>query len=73
MFGEYQSIMIFCQGLIKMAHSKKIKLSFGMHPQLINMDLQEGMVYALTFTHPKKFTQSHGSVFDKYLHCPHAM
>jgi hypothetical protein len=24
--------------------AKKIKLSFGMHPQLTNMDLQEGMV-----------------------------
>jgi hypothetical protein len=34
----------FCQGLIKVAHSEKMKLNFGMHPQLINMDLQEGMV-----------------------------
>jgi hypothetical protein len=38
--------MIPCEGLVvKVAHYKnKIKLSFGMHPQLINMDLQEGMV-----------------------------
>jgi hypothetical protein len=41
---EYQSIGIFYEGPIKMAHSKKIKLNFEMHLQLINMDLQEGMV-----------------------------
>lgn len=27
-----------------MADCKKIRLSFGMHPNLINMDLQEGIV-----------------------------
>jgi len=39
-----QSIMIFCEGLITVTHYKKIKLCFGMHPQLINLDLQEGLV-----------------------------
>jgi hypothetical protein len=29
---------------MKVANWKEKKLSFGMHPQLINMDLQEGMV-----------------------------
>jgi len=29
----------FCKGPIKVAHCKKIKLSFEKHPQLINMDL----------------------------------
>jgi hypothetical protein len=38
------NIMNSCEGPIKVAHCKKINLSFGMHPQLINMDLQEGMV-----------------------------
>jgi hypothetical protein len=37
--------MTFCEGQIKVTHCKnKIKLSFEMHSQLINMDLQEGMV-----------------------------
>jgi hypothetical protein len=36
--------MIFCEGLIKTAHCKKIKMDIGMHTQLINMDWQEGMV-----------------------------
>jgi hypothetical protein len=32
-------------------------MRFGMHPQLINMDLQEGMVIKGTYlTHPKTFT-----------------
>jgi hypothetical protein len=44
MFGEYQSIMIFYEGSLKMAHCKKIKLSFRIHAQLINMDLQESMI-----------------------------
>jgi hypothetical protein len=44
-FEEYQSIMIFLvKGAIKVAHCKKIKLTFGMHSQLINMDLQEGII-----------------------------
>jgi hypothetical protein len=42
-FYEYQSIMIFCEEPIKVAHCKKEKSSFGMHSQLINMDLQKGM------------------------------
>jgi hypothetical protein len=33
-----------CEGPIKVAHCKKNKISCGMHPQLINMYLQEGMV-----------------------------
>jgi hypothetical protein len=28
--------MIFCEETIKVVHNKKIKLSFGMHSQLIN-------------------------------------
>jgi hypothetical protein len=44
MFGECQNIMIFCEGPMKVANWKAKKLSFGMHPQPINMDLQEGMV-----------------------------
>jgi hypothetical protein len=39
--------MIFCEGPIKVAHYKKKKKpnkSFEIHPQLINMDLQESMV-----------------------------
>lgn len=45
MFGEYQSIMIFfMKGQSKWLIAKKIRLSFGMHPNLINMDLQEGIV-----------------------------
>jgi hypothetical protein len=35
---------IFCEGPIQMAHCKNIKLSFGMHPQLNNMNLKNGMV-----------------------------
>jgi hypothetical protein len=42
-FYEYQSIMIFCEEPIKVAHHKKEKSSFGMHSQLINRDLQKGM------------------------------
>jgi hypothetical protein len=43
MFKEYQNIKKkLCEGSIKVAHSKKIKLSFGIHSQLINLDLQEG-------------------------------
>jgi hypothetical protein len=44
MLGDYQNIMTFYEGPIKVVHCKKIKLSFEMHPQLINMDLQEGIV-----------------------------
>ncbi len=44
MFWEYQSIMIFLNGQSKWPMTNKIKLSIGMHPQLINIDLQEGMV-----------------------------
>jgi hypothetical protein len=44
MFGEDQSIMIFYEGSLKMTHCKKIKLSFRVHTQLVNMDLQESMV-----------------------------
>jgi hypothetical protein len=43
-FGEYQSIMIFCEEPIKLAHREKEKSSFGMHSQLINMNLQKDMV-----------------------------
>jgi hypothetical protein len=32
------------KGQLEWLIAKKIKLSFGMHPQLTNMDLQEGMV-----------------------------
>ncbi len=35
--------MIFCEEPIKVALHKKEKSSFGMHSQLINMDLQKGM------------------------------
>jgi hypothetical protein len=38
------NIMDSSEGPIKVAHRKKVKLSFGMHPQLINMYLREGMV-----------------------------
>jgi hypothetical protein len=48
--------MIFCEVSIKVAHCKKIKLSFEMHPQLIHMDLQEGMVLK--------------SIYYIYLHMP---
>jgi hypothetical protein len=71
MFGEYQSFMIFCEGPTKMAHCKQKKLSFEMHPQLINMDLQESMIlrvyniYIYT-TCPKTFTQ--GCVNDLQKH-----
>ncbi len=47
----------------------------NMHSQLINMNLQKGMVingYIVhTLTHPKTFTHDCVSVFDKYLHWPH--
>jgi len=36
--------MTFYEGPIKVANCKKIKLSFEMHSQLINMDLQEGII-----------------------------
>jgi hypothetical protein len=36
MFGEYETIMMTH---IKMTHYEEKKLSFGMHPQLINMNL----------------------------------
>jgi hypothetical protein len=41
MFGKYQNIMIFfCEGQPKglITPLQKKNLSFGMHPQLINMD-----------------------------------
>jgi hypothetical protein len=36
--------MLFKEGPIKVARCKNKKLKLGMHPQLINMDLQEGML-----------------------------
>jgi hypothetical protein len=44
MFGEWQNIMIFLWRANESGQLERKKLSFGMHPQLINMDLQEGMV-----------------------------
>jgi hypothetical protein len=45
MFGEYQNIMVSCEGPIKWAHcQKKGGGGFRMHSQLINMDLHEGMI-----------------------------
>jgi len=45
MFGEYQSTMIFfVKDQSKWSIAKKQILSFRMHSQLINMNLQEGMV-----------------------------
>jgi hypothetical protein len=44
-----------------------------MHPKLINMDLQKGMVIKsiiYRLTHLKTFTWSCVNVFDKYLHWP---
>jgi hypothetical protein len=43
-WGVSKYYELFYEGPVKMAHCKKIKLSFEMHPQLINMDLQEGIV-----------------------------
>jgi hypothetical protein len=43
-FGEYSNIMILCEETINVTHYKNIKLIFTMHPPLINMDLQEGMI-----------------------------
>jgi hypothetical protein len=60
MFGEYRSIMIFYEGSLTMAHCKKIKLSFRIHAQLINMDLQESMII-----NDKEYIQIHAS---KHLH-----
>jgi hypothetical protein len=40
-----------------------------MHSQLINMDLQKGMVINGYIVHT--FTHDCVSVFDKYLHWPH--
>jgi len=38
-----------------------------MHPQVMNMDLQEGMeMYIIYITRSKTFTWGHVSVFDKY-------
>jgi hypothetical protein len=44
MFVEYQSIMIFLQRANQSGPLQKIKIKLRMHSQLINMDLQEGMV-----------------------------
>jgi hypothetical protein len=44
MFWEYQSIVIFFERPIKVAHEKIIIIEHHVHPQLINIDLQEGMV-----------------------------
>jgi hypothetical protein len=45
MFGAYQNTMILCEGSNQGGPlQKKKKKSFEMHSQLINMDLQEGMV-----------------------------
>ncbi len=44
MFGECQNIMIFLWMANQSDPLKKIKSNFGMHPQLINMDLQESMI-----------------------------
>jgi hypothetical protein len=60
MFGEYQNIMIFCEGQIKvMFHCKqnKIKLWDTLIIKM-NIDLQEGVtikyiIYTITFTYPQ--------------------
>jgi hypothetical protein len=46
LFGKYQNIMNFLWRPIKVAYYPEIiiLLSFGMNPQLINMDLWEGMI-----------------------------
>ncbi len=47
-FGKYANvweILKYHASSVKVTHCKIIKLSFGcIHPQLINMDLQEDMV-----------------------------
>jgi hypothetical protein len=44
MFMEYQNIILFVWRINQSGPLQKIKLCFGIHSQLINMDLQEGMV-----------------------------
>jgi hypothetical protein len=68
MSEEYQNIMIFCEGPIKVAHRKKIKLSFGMHPLLINMDLEESMILRIyiiyTYTPQNIYMRPHKCILQ---------